>query len=189
MKSVPLLTIEGIEDWLRDRGAAMYGGEAVTQLEHALQCASLAKTDGAAPELVTAALLHDICHLADDLDDRDHPHGPTGAAMLQELFPPSVTEPVRMHVEAKRYLCAIEPLYWSGLSDASKRSLMWQGGPFTPDEAAAFISQPHAESAVCLRRWDDAAKVPGAVTTPLDEYITIMHSIATKQTMAGGKAA
>ncbi|HEV2611377.1 MAG TPA: HD domain-containing protein [Noviherbaspirillum sp.] len=189
MQSVPLLTIEWIEDWLRHRGAGMYGGEAVTQLEHALQCASLASADGAASELVTAALLHDICHLADDLDDRDHPHGPTGAAMLKELFPPAVTEPVRMHVDAKRYLCAIEPLYWSSLSDASKRSLMWQGGPFTPDEAAAFIAQPHAEDAVCLRRWDDEAKVPGAVTAPLDEFITIMHAIAMTQTRVGEKAA
>ncbi len=189
MQSLPLLTMELIEDWLRDRGAGMYGGEAVTQLEHALQCASLAKADGAAPELVTAALLHDICHLAEALDDRDHPHGPTGAAMLQELFPVAVTEPVRMHVDAKRYLCAIEPLYWSGLSDASKRSLMWQGGPFTPDEAAAFIAQPYAEDAVCLRRWDDEAKVPGATTASLDEFVAIMHSIGAEHKTRGEKAA
>jgi phosphonate degradation associated HDIG domain protein len=178
MQSVPILTIDLIDDWLRNRGAGMYGGEAVTQLEHALQCATLAKANGAAPELVTAALLHDICHLAKGLDDRTYPHGPTGAAMLEGLFPAAVTEPVRMHVDAKRYLCAIEPLYWSGLSDASKRSLMWQGGPFTPDEAAAFIAQPHGEDAVNLRRWDDEAKVPGAKTASLDEFIGIMQSVA-----------
>ncbi|WP_334189382.1 HD domain-containing protein [Noviherbaspirillum sp.] len=189
MQSVPVLTIDLINDWLRNRGAGMYGGEAVTQLEHALQCATLAKADGAAPELVTAALLHDICHLAEGLDDRTYPHGPTGAAMLEELFPAAVTEPVRMHVDAKRYLCAIEPLYWSGLSGASKRSLMWQGGPFTPDEAAAFIAQPHAEDAVNLRRWDDEAKVPGAETASLDEFVAIMQSVASVQKSAGEKAA
>lgn len=172
------MTLDTIVDWLRHRAGGFYGGEPVTQLEHALQCAALAQAEGATAELVTACLLHDIFHLAEGTDDARQPHDRCGAQMLAGLFPLSVTEPVRLHVEAKRYLCAIDPLYWSGLSDMSKRSLVWQGGPFSPDEAAAFISQPYAEDAVRLRQWDDAAKMVGAATSSLDDFISIMKSVA-----------
>jgi phosphonate degradation associated HDIG domain protein len=172
------LALETIVYWLRHRGGSLYAGEPVTQLEHALQCAALAQAEGAAVELVTASLLHDICHLAEGLNDRDHPHAEVGARMLSDMFPRAVTEPVRLHVAAKRYLCAIDPLYWSDLSEMSKRSLMWQGGPFSPDEAAAFITQPYAEDAVRLRQWDDAAKLADAPAPALEDFIAIMQSAA-----------
>jgi phosphonate degradation associated HDIG domain protein len=172
------LTFDMVIHWLRHRGGSLYAGEPVTQLEHALQCAAQAQAEGAGAELVTAALLHDICHLAEGMNDQDHPHAKVGAQMLSDLFPAAVTEPVRLHVLAKRYLCVVEPLYWSDLSDMSKRSLIWQGGPFSPDEAVAFISQPYAEEAVRLRRWDDAAKIPGLPTPALDRFISTMQSVA-----------
>ncbi|MDB5762493.1 MAG: hypothetical protein JWQ21_1488 [Herminiimonas sp.] len=178
MNSQPRLTIDTIVDWLRHRGGGMYGGEAVTQLEHALQCAALAQSAGAAPALVTAALLHDIGHLAGDGNDEKHPHGKLGAQLLGGLFPPSVTEPVRLHIDAKRYLCSTDPSYWSGLSEASRRSLEWQGGLFRREDASAFILQSHAGDAVRLRRWDDAAKVPTAITPPLETFIAIMKNVA-----------
>lgn len=173
-------TLETISGWLRERGSGPYGGEAVTQQAHALQCATRALADGAGQALITAAFLHDIGHLSDSADDRRHPHERIAARMLESLFPPAVTEPIRMHVDAKRYLCAAEPLYWCGLSEASRRSLEWQGGPFSADEAAAFIATPFAEDAVRLRRWDDAAKVPGAPTYSLDHFLTIMSSQSTE---------
>lgn len=173
-----MTTLETVIDWLRYRAKGLYGGEAVTQLEHALQCAALAQGEGAPAELITAALLHDIYHLAEGVDDTVLPHDRMGAQMLSTLFTPAVTEPVRLHVEAKRYLCAVDPQYWSGLSEASKRSLMWQGGSFSPEGATAFIRQPYASDAVRLRRWDDAAKIAGKATPPLDEFIPIMLSVA-----------
>ena len=157
-------------------GARDYGGERVTQLAHALQCAQAAERDGAAPALVAAALLHDIGHLIHDLGpepaapgvvDR-HEHG--GADWLARRFGPAVAEPVRLHVDAKRYLCATEASYFATLSPASVRSLDLQGGPMRPDEAAAFIARPHAADAVRLRRWDEAAKVPGCETPGLAHY-------------------
>lgn len=172
------LTLDVIADWLRHRGGGMYGGEAVSQLEHALQCAALAQAEGAGSELVTAALLHDLGHLAEDVDDIMQPHERLGARLLREVFPPAVIEPIRLHVAAKRYLCAIDPLYWCALSDMSKRSLEWQGGAFSPSEAVEFIAQPYAEDAVRLRHWDDAAKVVGADTPPLDHFIAIMWSVS-----------
>lgn len=172
------MTLDTIVGWLRHRAGGLYGGEPVTQLEHALQCAALAQAEGASAHLVTASLLHDIFHLVEGTDDKNQPHDQCGAQLLAELFPSEVTEPVRLHVDAKRYLCAIDPLYWSGLSDMSKHSLVWQGGPFSPDEAAAFICQPYAEDAVRLRQWDDAAKVIGVATPSLDDFIPIMKSVA-----------
>lgn len=172
------LTLETIIDWLRTRGGETYAGEPVTQLSHALQCATLAARDGATPALVTAALLHDICHLSDNADDRLQPHDVLAAQMLEGIFAPAVIEPIRLHVAAKRYLCGVDPLYWIGLSEMSKRSLEWQGGPFPEDAAAAFFAGPYAADALKLRRWDDAAKIPDAPTFPLDYFITVMWSQA-----------
>lgn len=166
-----MLTFDTVAGWLRTRGDGMYGGEAISQLEHALQCAALAEEEGASPALVAAALLHDIGHLSDNADDCKQPHEELGATMLSGIFPRAVTEPIRLHVAAKRYLCAIDPLYWSGLSPQSKRSLEWQGGPFSPREAVDFITQDYAEDAVRLRHWDDTAKVQGKATPQLDYFI------------------
>jgi phosphonate degradation associated HDIG domain protein len=173
-----MTTLDTIVDWLRNRADGLYGGEAVTQLQHALQCASLAQAEGAHDGLVAAALLHDIYHLAERVDDAVQRHEEMGARMLSDLFPPAVTEPVRLHVQAKRYLCAIDSQYWAGLSEMSKQSLAWQGGPFRMDEAAAFSELLFARDAVRLRRWDDAAKVVGKVTPGLDEFVPVMRSVA-----------
>lgn len=168
--------VEKIFENLAHKGGEMYGGEAVTQLEHALQCATLARAEGASAELVTAALLHDYGHLVNDDDaqaaaqGRDQFHEEIAADHLATFFPPAVVEPIRMHVPAKRYLCAVDAGYFDGLSPASVRSLAVQGGPFGPEEAEAFIAKPYAEDAVTLRRWDDLAKDPEMETEPLDSF-------------------
>jgi phosphonate degradation associated HDIG domain protein len=147
--------------------------EAVSQLAHALQCAALAEHGGAGDALVAAALLHDLGHLLASRDAgevEDHRHDAIAEQALTGLFGPEVVAPVALHVAAKRYLCAVEASYASGLSPASMHSLARQGGPFSPSDAEAFIARPHAPEAVELRRWDDAAKVPGAETRRLEDY-------------------
>jgi [1-hydroxy-2-(trimethylamino)ethyl]phosphonate dioxygenase len=158
------------------RGHTAYHGEAVSQREHALQAAHAAETEGAPDELIVAALLHDVGHLvnghAEDVAEGgiDGRHEDAGAAWLAGSFGPEVVEPIRLHVAAKRHLCAVEPRYRDGLSLASRRSLELQGGPFRDAEISAFEANPHARSAVRLRRWDDAAKVPGRAVPELDHY-------------------
>jgi len=172
------INLPQVIDWLQNRAGGLYGGEAITQLEHALQCASLAMEEGASDALVIAALLHDLAHMADDETDETFPHGELAALLLAELFDRDVTEPIRMHVDAKRYLCAADPLYWSGLSHASQRSLIWQGGPFSVTQATEFIDQDYAEDAVRLRQWDDAAKVVGAKTVDLQVFVVMMEKLS-----------
>jgi phosphonate degradation associated HDIG domain protein len=161
-----------IDRLFADRGADEYRGEAVTQLDHALQTARLAEQANAPPELIAAALLHDIGHLLTPYDgrDRDDQHEELGYRFLARHFGPSVTEPVRLHVPAKRYLCSVDPSYAAALSPASLQSLSVQGGPMTPTEMTAFDALPYAAAAVALRRWDDAAKVVGRVTPPFAYY-------------------
>lgn len=158
------------------KGSAAYFGEPVSQLEHALQAAYHAQSEGAAAWLVVAALLHDIGHLLHDMPEHvadrgiDARHEGLGHAWLGQYFGPEVTAPVRMHVDAKRYLCATDPEYLSQLSPASVQSLQLQGGPFTYAEAQAFEREPFARQAVRLRRWDDLAKVPGMLVPELEHY-------------------
>jgi gamma-butyrobetaine dioxygenase len=143
-------------------GARDYLGEPVTIGTHMLQAGALAEAAGAEGTLVAAALLHDIGHLR---GETDHQHGPAGARWLSRWFGEAVTEPVRLHVAAKRYLCAAEPDYFELLSAESVRTLALQGGPMAAPERAAFEALPHARAAVAVRRWDDAAKDP-AITPP-----------------------
>ncbi len=168
--------LDEIDDLFRQRGHSWYAGEAVTQLQHALQAALLAEQHDAPASLIAAALLHDYGHLLHNfgedcaeqgVDDR---HEDLGAKRLQQFFGPEVTEPIRFHVPAKRYLCATEPEYFSGLSDASVLSLNLQGGPFAPEEAAEFIAQPYAQEGVRLRRWDDQAKVVDQQTPDIAHF-------------------
>ncbi|MCW0233840.1 MAG: HD domain-containing protein [Ferrovibrio sp.] len=165
---------------LEKAGADRYGMEAVSQLEHALQCAMHAERTGSTPELITASLLHDIGHLVGDGDEGaaergvDAGHEHLAADWLERYFPAAVVAPVRLHVDAKRYLCQAEPQYWAGLSQASKTSLEVQGGIYSADDAAGFIAQPFAADAVLLRRWDDAAKTPNLKTPDLAHYRPIM---------------
>jgi phosphonate degradation associated HDIG domain protein len=161
---------------LDNAGPGHYGESAVTQLEHALQCATLAERDGAPPALIAAALLHDIGHLVNPDDRRDTSRGEdgeheqTGAEYLARWFGEEVTRPVYLHVAAKRYLTATNPASAGILSPASALSLRLQGGPFSSEAATRFAVQPGAEAAIRLRRWDEAAKQPKAVTPPLDHF-------------------
>lgn len=168
--------LDRLADLFATRGQALYGGEAVTQLEHALQAAALA-ADAAAPSPdITAALLHDVGHLLHGLGDDcaeygiDDQHENLGVRFLAKHFPPAVTEPVRLHVTAKRYLCAAESGYSATLSGPSVVSLRLQGGPMTPAEAAEFERHPHFAAAVALRKRDDAAKVVGHTTPAFAEF-------------------
>jgi [1-hydroxy-2-(trimethylamino)ethyl]phosphonate dioxygenase len=168
--------IERIFERFDLHGGNDYGGERVRQLEHALQCATLAETEGAAAALITASLLHDIGHLIHDLGREpaargiDDCHEVLGQEWLARWFGADVTEPVRLHVPAKRYLTSTDPGYFATLSAGSVRSLALQGGPFSAEGAADFIGQPHAAEAVRLRRWDESAKVPGKVTPDLPHF-------------------
>ncbi|MFZ4474338.1 MAG: phosphonate degradation HD-domain oxygenase [Saprospiraceae bacterium] len=159
-----------------EKGGSMYGGEAVTQLEHALQGATLARTQGAPSSLVVAALLHDIGHLLHDLpqdapdEGVDDVHENLAAQFLAAHFIPDVIEPVRLHVEAKRYLCATENGYLQLLSAPSIQSLALQGGPMHKDEVADFEQLPFYKQAVQLRIWDDQAKDPSIRTAPIESF-------------------
>lgn len=163
--------VEAILELFAARGAEAYLGEPVSQQEHALQAAYLAVRDGAPGPLIAAALLHDIGHLL-DLDESaaergiDQRHEEQAARWLSAHFDPEVTEPIRLHVAAKRYLCAMEPAYLASLSPASVRSLELQGGPLTSPEIVRFEALPHHLDAVRVRRWDDQAKVPDWTVPP-----------------------
>jgi gamma-butyrobetaine dioxygenase len=161
------------------RGGANYLGEAVTIATHMLQTGALAVAAGASEALIAAALLHDVGHLvAPTSSQHDARHEDSGAHWLAELgFPPSVTEPVRMHVAAKRYLCGVESTYLAALSTASVRSLELQGGPMTAKEAGAFAELEYAAAAVAVRRWDDAAKDPTASTPAFDDFAPILENL------------
>jgi len=176
--------IAAIDGLFREKGTSLYGGEAVTQTEHALQAAMLAETSGAPAASIAAALLHDIGHLLHDMPDdvadagTDDVHEQLGYEWLCDHFPREVTEPVRRHVDAKRYLCAVDAEYLSMLSPASRQSLRLQGGPFTPEEVESFEADPFFEPSVELRRWDDQAKVPGLKTPDLGHYLQYVARVA-----------
>ena len=173
------LTIDQIVHLYRTAGAARYGMEAINQEQHALQCGVLAEQAGSRPELIAAALLHDLGHLlAERLDGtpaQNDLHEYRAIPFLRGEFPDAVIEPIRMHVAAKRFLCVIEPEYWHGLSPASKHSLQLQGGAFDADEAARFIAQPFALDAVDLRRWDDQAKSPTRITPGWEHFRGVLE--------------
>lgn len=169
---------------LFDAHGTLAYGESVNQVEHALQCATLAEAEGAADTLVVAALLHDLGHmlhrdaasaLRSGEDDR---HEWLGAQTLARWFGPSVAAPVSLHVRAKRYLCARESGYLERLSPVSTRTLALQGGPMDAQEAAGFEALAHFDDALRLRRWDDAAKQRGLATAPLAHFMARVESCA-----------
>ena len=169
--------IEALLAVLVERGTDWRYDEEVSQLQHAVQGAILARSEQGNSEAVAAALLHDIGHflMADAAQDegnrdRDLRHETVGANWLSHAFVPEVTEPVRLHVPAKRYLCATEPGYWEDLSEGSKISLRKQGGPMNKNEVAAFAMLPGYEAALQLRRIDDRAKVVGLATPPMGSF-------------------
>lgn len=175
-------SVNKIIEILGTRGNQQYGQEAVSQLEHALQTATLAQSNHASPELITACLLHDFGHLIHywgenaamrGIDDR---HEYCALPFLSLLFNSAVTEPIRLHVDAKRYLCVTNSEYWQTLSPASQHSLNLQGGIFSPEEATTFINHPYAEDAIKLRHWDDQAKQVNYPTPSLENFVPILRA-------------
>jgi len=158
---------------LEQRGHAAYLGERVSQKEHALQTASIAVRDGATPALIAAALLHDIGHLLEG----HQRHEENGVEWLANYFGSEVTEPIRLHVIAKRYLCAAERGYLARLSPASLASLELQGGPLTTEQVQEFQQDPFWKDAVRLRRWDDDAKIPGLPVAGTGKYENVLCAL------------
>jgi [1-hydroxy-2-(trimethylamino)ethyl]phosphonate dioxygenase len=166
------------------RGASAYFGESVSMTEHGLQAAYFAEAAGAAPGLIIAALLHDIGHLVDDIPSdiadwtEDAHHEQIGAQWLAKRFGPDVSEPVRLHVPAKRYLLATDADYFAKLSPASVITLKLQGGPMAPQELARFESERFHKQAVLVRQWDDQGKVAGLKTPGLDHYRALIEQVS-----------
>jgi gamma-butyrobetaine dioxygenase len=177
-----------IEELFAAEGSAEYLGEAVTQAAHMLQAARLAEQEGAADALIAAALLHDVGHFTGAVSGHelmagtDNRHSHTGADWLGQWFGPDVTEPVRLHVAAKRYLCATEPGYADTLSPASVYTLSVQGGPMSQAECDRFAASPYAADACRVRRWDDAAKDPDAPAPPFARYRPLLARLAASRT-------
>lgn len=159
-------------------GTRPYGLHHINQRQHALQAAALAEAQGLSSAMVIACLLHDVGHMVHDLgenpaaDGVDDRHEAVGAAWAAARFGPGVSEPIRLHVAAKRYLCAVEPAYAAGLSKDSRISLALQGGAMPPDEQREFLAQPFALEAVALRRIDERSKDPNAVTPTLHDILS-----------------
>ena len=166
----------------RDYGSGQYLGEPVSMTEHMLQSAYAAEQDGAPPRLVAAALLHDYGHFIHEFPEDAAEHGidtrheEVAHAFLSRHFGPEIAEPIRMHVAAKRYLCATDPSYLGELSPASLHSLELQGGPYSVAEVAEFEASPYAEDAVRLRRYDDRGKVAGLETPDLEHYRPVLEA-------------
>lgn len=180
----PLDSVDDLLALFARRGGEHYG-EAVSQTDHARQCAALAVADGQADAMVAAALLHDIGHLLDldgDLtyDESlaiDQRHDAIGAAALCELFGPDVTRPIALHVTAKRWRCSVEPTTLDHLSPASKASLVLQGGPLDDEERRLFEADRHFDDAVRLRNYDDAGKVEGLDIPEFAAYEPLLRSL------------
>ena len=177
----PAEIVSEIFEVFRERGHRAYG-EGVTELQHALQCATFARLDGEDDAIIAACLLHDFGHLLHDLGEDiadkgvDTRHEHVGANRLSKWFTPEVVEPIRLHASAKRYLCWKEPAYFTDLSEASRKSLALQGGPMTEAEATEFEANPHFNRAIRMRRYDDRGKVTDMVTPPMEDFRPLLES-------------
>lgn len=172
-----------LEDIFTRRGGEEYLGEPVTMAEHMLQGATLAEQNGEDELIIVAALLHDIGHFTSEFgtfsmdDTKDKYHEDAGAKVLERFFPPLVTDCVRYHVAAKRYLCAVRPEYFDQLSEASVHSLMLQGGPMSEDEAAEFARKPNVEEIVAVRYLDDAGKSADMQTPEFSHFAPMVQLV------------
>jgi len=181
------LTPETIVTFLADiferRGGEEYLGEPVTMAEHMLQGAYLAEQQGESEEIIVAALLHDIGHFTSEFgtfsmdDTHDRYHEEAGARILERFFPSIVTDCVRLHVAAKRYICATDPRYFGQLSEASIHSLKLQGGPMSPEEVTEFEKHPNVREIVRVRYLDDAGKVAGMETPGFAHYAPMVQRV------------
>ena len=170
--------VERLFNFMFEKGLSFYD-EVVTQLDHALQAAELAKKSNADNHLITSALLHDLGHLLlnehntqDTFLAEDLNHEEIRATSMAPFFPPLVTEPIRLHVDAKRYLCTVDQDYHNSLSQASKNSFQVQGQYMSTKEVKFFEQNVHFEAAVQVRRWDDLAKAKDVTVAPLNTYQT-----------------
>jgi gamma-butyrobetaine dioxygenase len=170
-----MTAVETIRDLFTGPAARNHLGEPVPIGEHMLQAGALAEAAGAEDPLVAAALLHDVGHLFGADEDR---HGESGALWLSQWFGTAVTEPVRLHVPAKRYLCAVDAGYFGLLSAESVRTLSRQGGPMPAAEVTTFESLPHARDAVAVRRWDDRAKDPAVSPPRFTHFAPLLEALA-----------
>jgi predicted HD phosphohydrolase len=172
-----------ILDLFARRGSEEYMGEAVSMAQHMEQSAACAAAGGASNELIVASLLHDIGHFVGDFpvealeNGIDNQHAEAGAHFLEAFYPASVTEPIRLHVAAKKYLCATEDNYFDCLSNASINSLRVQGGPMHEAEVREFETNPHYLAAVDVRRYDDDGKVAGLDIKPVEAYRDKLESL------------
>ncbi len=179
----PKQTIEHVLALYALRGDEHHG-ESVSQREHARQCAFHARAAGASDALVVAALLHDAGHLlqkhGEDAAARgiDTQHEKIAAAYLARALPPAVTQPIALHVNAKRYLATVQPSYGERLSPASRRSFILQGGVMSRAEQASFEADPYLHDANNLRFWDEAGKLDGVTMPPFEHYIPLIWSFA-----------
>lgn len=179
--------VQRIADLFASEGATEYLGEPVTQAAHMLQAAHLAEQEDAHDALIAAALLHDVGHFTGTVSRQqlmsgtDNMHSHSGADWLAQWFGPEVTEPVRLHVAAKRYLCAVEPGYAKTLSAASVYTLGVQGGQMSGAELDEFAASPYAQDACRLRRWDDAAKDPDAAAPPFEHFRLLLTELVRMQ--------
>jgi len=176
---------EQLLDIYEARALNPYGLSLINQRAHAVQSGELARQQGLSDSLVTAALLHDIGHMVHELGDHpaaqgiDDQHEAIGAVWLSQHFGPAVTDPVRLHVAAKRYLCTVEPAYRALLSRDSIESLALQGGLMSAEEVAVFEREPYGQDAVSLRRIDELAKDPQAPDLAFAEFReTVMRACA-----------
>ncbi len=187
MRTAEALTRDTIVAFLQDiferRGSEAYLGEAVTMAQHMLQGATIAQQSGRSEAIIVAALLHDIGHFTSEFgtftmdDTEDRHHEDAGAAVVEAFLPPVVTDCIRHHVAAKRYLCATNPRYLSRLSEASAHSLKLQGGPMDAAEIAAFERNPHLMEIIQVRCLDDAGKRPDMQTPPFSHFAPMVQRL------------
>ena len=176
-------TPEKVIELLATQGGESYFGEPVTVLEHCLEAAHFAREANNSPTLIASALLHDIGHLlhheSEDIADQgqDTHHEELADALLSTHLPQSVTTPIRLHVAAKRYLCAADPAYLQALSPSSVLSLKLQGGPMSKSEMEAFLAGPFAQEAITLRHWDDEAKIPNLPVPTVESYLPLLKTL------------
>ncbi len=182
-KLTPQTIVPFLADIFERRGGEEYLGEPVTMAEHMLQGAALAERGGMPERIIVAALLHDIGHFTSEFgtyhpdDTHDRHHEEAGAEVLEEFFPTVVTDCVRHHVAAKRYLCATKPEYFKRLSIASVHSLNLQGGPMSAEEVAEFEHNPNLEEIVQVRYLDDAGKHADMETPGFSHFAPMVQRV------------
>lgn len=177
-------SVASIIDIYKNKGRLQYDGESVSQIEHAWQCGVLAMESGASRALQLAAWLHDLGHMLSKLEGtptregKDDRHEVIGSQYIDAIFPDSVSWPIKLHVDAKRYLVATEPEYRNKLSLDSLRSLDLQGGAMTEEECQQFLAKPYSQDAILLRRWDDIGKNPELKIKNMDAVLQSLEDLA-----------